>query len=90
MSAAASTVSVMASRTNVSAGIVTAQLDGRARFLLENKVPRDQALDALRQIDATPEQIRAAANSARSYFADKHAVQAQQGRDVADLLEGLL
>lgn len=80
----------MASRTNVSAGIISAQLDGTARKLLSRKVPRDQALDELRAIGATPEQIRHAADSARTYFADKHPLQAQEARNVADLLEGLL
>lgn len=80
----------MASRTNVSTGIITARLDGRARYLLEHKVSRDEALAALSEIGATPDQIRQASAAARTYFADKHPVQAQQARDVADLLDALL
>jgi hypothetical protein len=90
MSVAATTVDAMASRSNVSAGIITAQLDGRARYLLQRRVPRDVALEALREIGATPDLIRHAANTARTYYADKHPISAQQGADVADLLEGLL
>jgi hypothetical protein len=70
----------MASRTNVSTGIVIAQLDGGARYLLQHKVPLDEALAELRKIGATPEQIRAAADASRSYYADKHPIQAQTAR----------
>lgn len=90
MSAATPTVLAMASRTNVSAGIMLAQLDGRARYQLERHTPRDEALAELREIGATPELIRQAADSVRTYYADKHPISAQQARDVADLLEELL
>jgi hypothetical protein len=89
MSAAGRTVPAMASRSNVSAGIITAQLDGRARYLLQHKVPRDEALEQLREIGATPEMVRDAADRARAWH-ERDPVTGWQSGGVADLLEALL
>lgn len=79
----------MASRTNVSAGITIAQLDGRARYHLEHQSPRDVALAELRAIGATPDLIRQAAESARRAHASGPVANWQSG-PVADLLDALL
>lgn len=80
----------MASRSNVSRGVTIAQLDGRARYLLTNHVPHDQALEQLREIGAPADAIREAADRTRRYFAGHHPIQEAQANTVADLLEKLL
>lgn len=79
----------MASRSDVSDGIITAQLDGRARYLLQHEVAHEQALERLREIGATPDQIRSAADTARAWHA-RDPLTGWQSGDVADLLDALL
>lgn len=79
----------MASRSNIDAGIQIAQLDGRARYHLQQRTPRDVALSDLRAIGATPELIRQAVDSARRAHTAEPVANWQSG-DVADLLDALV
>ncbi|GAA4718323.1 hypothetical protein [Nocardioides conyzicola] len=61
----------MASRSNVTRGIQIAQLDGRARYHLNNKSTHADTMAALRDVSAAPDVIKQAADSARAaYLAD--------------------
>ncbi|KQW43010.1 hypothetical protein ASC77_22205 [Nocardioides sp. Root1257] len=79
----------MASRTNTTRGIQIAQLDGRARYHLNNKSPHAETIAALLDIEAPVDVIREAADSARAHYLADPALRFQSG-DVARLLDDLL
>lgn len=69
----------MASRSSVTPGIIVAQLDGRARYLLSDQVPRHEAIEDPREIDgASFELIERAAASAQSAY-DRDTARGYQG-----------
>lgn len=80
----------MAPRSNIEPGIVAAQLDGRARYLLEHQVPRAEALEDLRRIEAPTDVIAETIASRRAWYDQRPEPGRAQYLDVADLLEGLL
>ncbi|MBA2952089.1 hypothetical protein HZF07_00090 [Nocardioides sp. CGMCC 1.13656] len=80
----------MASRSNIEPGIVAAQLDGRARYLLEHQIPRHDALEDLRSIGAPADLIAETAASRRAWYEQRPEPGRAQYLEVADLLDALL
>ena len=74
------------SRSNVTDGILIAQLDGRAGYHFQRNTPHDEALAALRGVGAPPAIVRQVADAARERYLAEPASHWQDG-DVARLLD---